>query len=105
MQSRAVRRKAGENLGQLAALSPRVDQLAGDQLASQLHGAEPALKEGFAAALRGLLATAGARLSPPVVAKLGASLATMLPNAGVDPRHSAELKGCKVQRSHEALCL
>lgn len=88
VQSRAVRRKAGENLGQLAALSPRVDQLAGDQLASQLHSAEPALKEGFAAALRGLLATAGARLSPPVVAKLGASLATMLPNAGVHPSHS-----------------
>ena len=48
-----MRRQAGANLGQLAALSPRVDQLAGEQLASALHAAEPALKEGYAAALRG----------------------------------------------------
>lgn len=92
--ARQVRRQAGENLGQLAALSPRVDQLAGDQLASSLHSAEPALKEGYAAALRGLLHNAGARLSPPVVARLGSSLAAMLPNAGDDEAVIAELAGC-----------
>lgn len=92
--TRPVRRQAGENLGQLAGLSPRVDQLAGDQLASALHNAEPALKEGYAAALRGLLRTAGSRLSPPVVARLGSSLASMLPNAGDDEVLIAELAGC-----------
>lgn len=86
-----MRRQAGENLGQLAALSPRVDQLAGDQLASALHSAEPALKEGYAAALRGLLRTAGSRLSPAVVARLGSSLSSMLPNAGM-PQFQPTLK-------------
>ena len=44
-QAKQVRQQAGANLGQLAALSARVDQLAGDQLASSLHAAEPHLKE------------------------------------------------------------
>lgn len=77
-----MRAQAGANLARLAALSARVDQLAGDQLAASLHSAEPGLKEGYAAALRGLLLSAGGRLSPPVVSKLGGLLAAMLPNAG-----------------------
>ena len=52
-----MRRQAGANLGLLAALSPRVDQLAGEQLASALHAAEPGLKEGYAAALRGCVSS------------------------------------------------
>lgn len=40
-----MRAQAAINVGQLAALSPRVDALAGDQLASSLHTAEPGLKE------------------------------------------------------------
>lgn len=39
-----MRQQAGINVGQLAALSPRVDALAGDQLAASLHAAEPGLK-------------------------------------------------------------
>ena len=82
VQARQVRQQAGVNVGQLAALSPRVDALAGDQLAASLHAAEPGLKVDYAAALRGLLDNAGGRLSAPVLSKLGGMLAATLATAG-----------------------
>lgn len=54
--------------------------------------------QGYAAALRGLLNNAGARLSAPVVSKLGGMLVATLPTAGLpltqQPMASVETSSC-----------
>lgn len=80
-QAAQVRQCAARNLGALSKMSLRVDQLAGDLVASA-HAAEAGVKEAMLAAVRGLLLASGERVSAPVLSKLGASLQAMLPTAG-----------------------
>jgi hypothetical protein len=68
-----VRARAAANLGALAAAAPRVDQLATD-LSASMGGAEPASRGSYAAALGGVLASAGGRLAPEALARVGAAL-------------------------------
>ena len=80
-QARPVRQSAAQNLGELTRMSLRVDQLAAD-LGSSAKSAEPALREAYLTALRGMLASVGARLSPAVLASTGAVLQGMMATAG-----------------------
>lgn len=77
-----MRQCAARNLGALSKMSLRVDQLAGDLLTSA-HMAEGGIREAQLSAVRGVLLASGDRLSAPLITKLGASLETMLSNAGV----------------------
>ena len=80
-QARPVRQSAAVNLGELTKMSMRVDQLATD-LANNARTAEPALREAYLTALRGMLASVGGRLSPPVLSSTGAALQEMMAGAG-----------------------
>lgn len=80
-QARQVRQSAAENLGELTRLSMRVDNLAGDLIANAV-AAEPSVREAYLTALRGMLATSGARLSPAVVTRAGTSLRQLMDGAG-----------------------
>ena len=83
-QARPVRQSAAENLGELTKMSLRVDQLATD-LATNAKTAEPALREAYLTALRGMLASVGSRLSPAVLSSTGAVLQGMMGTAGALP--------------------
>lgn len=80
-QARQVRQSAAENLGELTRLSTRVDNLAGD-LVSNACTAEPSGREAYLTALRGMLATCGARLSPAVISRAGTALRQLMDGAG-----------------------
>jgi len=79
-----VRQSAAENLGELTRMSMRVDNLANDLVASAC-AAEPSGREAYLTALRGLLATSGARLSPAVISKAGNALRQLMDGAGASP--------------------
>jgi hypothetical protein len=83
-QARQVRQSAAENLGELTRMSMRVDNLANDLVASAC-AAEPSGREAYLTALRGLLATSGARLSPAVISKAGNALRQLMDGAGASP--------------------
>ena len=76
-----MRQSAAENLGELTRLSTRVDNLAGD-LVSNACTAEPSGREAYLTALRGMLATCGARLSPAVISRAGTALRQLMDGAG-----------------------
>ncbi|KAK9840722.1 hypothetical protein WJX81_000165 [Elliptochloris bilobata] len=92
-QARQVRQSAAENLGELTRLSTRVDNLAGDLIASAC-AAEPSGREAYLTALRGLLATSGARLSPAVISRAGTALRQLMDSAGEDEAMRAAVAGC-----------
>ena len=81
MQARQVRQSAAENLGELTRLSMRVDNLAND-LVSNACTAEPSGREAYLTALRGMLATCGARLSPATISRAGTALRQLMDGAG-----------------------
>jgi hypothetical protein len=76
-QAEAVRQSAAENLGQLIRMSPRMDQLAGDLIASA-RTAEPGPRDAYLTALRGALGSCGERLSAGTMSAIGAGLQQML---------------------------
>lgn len=80
-QARQVRQSAAENLGELTRMSMRVDNLAGDLVASA-SASEPSGREAYLTALRGMLAVSGARLSPAVISRAGSALRQMMDGAG-----------------------
>lgn len=92
-QARPVRQRAGENLGALAALSARADALAND-LAASASTASSGGQEAYLVALRGVLASAGAKLTPATLAKAGAALQQLLSSAG----------GCQSSTSVPVVC-
>ncbi|CAG9462953.1 unnamed protein product [Pedinophyceae sp. YPF-701] len=75
--SKPVRDRAAVNLGALAAMSLRADQLAGD-LATQAGTVDRAVAQAMLAALRGLLLSCGPRLKPETLAKVGGAVADIL---------------------------
>ena len=86
-----MRQSAAENLGELTRLSTRVDNLAGD-LVSNACTAEPSGREAYLTALRGMLATCGARLSPAVISRAGTALRQLMGGAGaLAPAGSASM--------------
>lgn len=81
-QTRLVRQRAATNLGALSVLSTRVDQLVND-LATSAITAEPAVRDGHLAALRGCLSASGQRLQGTTLTKVKESLVQLLPLAGM----------------------
>ena len=80
-QARPVRQSAAENLGELTKMSLRVDQLARD-LFNNASSVEQALREAYLTALKGVLASVGDRISPPVLSSAGATLQDVMATAG-----------------------
>ncbi|KAI3427088.1 hypothetical protein D9Q98_007027 [Chlorella vulgaris] len=80
---REVRQRAAHNLGDLARLSMRVDQLVSD-LSTGARTAEPAIQEAYLRALHGALLSSGDRLSPETISKVGAALKAVTSAAGED---------------------
>lgn len=76
-----MRLTAGENLGALTALSARADALAGD-LATSVSSQSGGTQEAYLVAMRGMLASSGARLTPATLAKIGAALQGLLQGSG-----------------------
>ena len=94
LQARQVRQKAAENLGQLSAMSARVDALAND-LVAQAQAAPMGLKESYLTALSGVLAGSGGRLSPATRSAAGQALQNLMAAAGAPPSRVKDL-GCRV---------
>lgn len=88
-QARAVRQRAAANLGALSVLSTRVDQLVAD-LAASAVAAEPAVRDGHLAALRGCLTQSGTRLQPDTLTKVKQAVVQLLPMAGTHHAHSTQ---------------
>ena len=62
-------------------MSLRVDQLARD-LSNNVRSVEPALREAYLTALKGVLASVGDRISPSVLSSAGGTLQDMMGSAG-----------------------
>ncbi|PRW50843.1 Translational activator GCN1 isoform A [Chlorella sorokiniana] len=78
-----VRQRAALNLGELARMSMRADQLVAD-LATGARTAEPSIQEAYLTALHGALLSAGERLTPDTISKVGQALQAVTAAAGDD---------------------
>ncbi|KAK9866109.1 hypothetical protein WJX84_009505 [Apatococcus fuscideae] len=77
----ALRAAAAENLGNLAPMVLRIDQLV-NQLLAGARSCEPHLREAQYSAIQGVLRSGGAKISAGVMSSIGAALQEFLPNAG-----------------------
>lgn len=89
-----MRQSAAENLGELTKMSTRVDQLARD-LSNNASSVEPALREAYLTALKGVLASVGERITPPVLSSAGGVLQDMMATAGAFPCDLYEISCCR----------
>lgn len=77
VQAPALRAAAAQNLGNLAPMVLRIDQLV-NQLLTGARTCEPALREAHYAALRGVLKSSSSKVSAGVMSSLGAALQDFL---------------------------
>ncbi len=81
LQAPALRAAAAQNLGNLAPMVLRIDQLV-NQLLTGARTCDPALREAHYAALQGVLQSGGVKISSGVMSSLGAAIQEFLRDAG-----------------------
>ena len=83
-QAPALRAAAAQNLGNLAPMVLRIDQLV-NQLLTGARTCEPALREAHYSALQGLLRSSGGKISSGVMSSLGGALQDFLRQCSGQP--------------------